>query len=436
MVDVRGHGTSGVGPSADTVDLRVALRRMSSSGGPLVLPAGRTFVIDGPLQVPDGTVIRGEGASSKVVFTPASPGALFNLDSVSDVHFEDFQIVSSSPNATEAFVFANATSCSISRVKVRGDGGGFPTAAVRITNHGGPNCYSILLQMDIGSCVGDGIRIEGPTSNAGIVIAPGSQVGQCGGYGINTGVDGLAHEVHALGAVIQGSLAGQISGSFYNGVVMGCHLENSTASRGAPLQIGAGQVFRSLQVVGCLIANGANQQADAGAHGLDIQPGFESTGLTVEGCTFTAATHAAAKVDRVIGFRFANNTIHADLAPLDLGESVSGIALELSRAGEFGVRATVPIRTVRADHVATLYDEIILVDVDAPVTVTLPPASSLNGGGQTYVVKNTGNQGQGTSIVTSAGESIEGEPSLVLQGKWKGVTLVSDGSRWVIVSRL
>lgn len=85
-----------------------------------------------------------------------------------------------------------------------------------------------------------------------------------------------------------------------------------------------------------------------------------------------------------------------------------------------------------ADYVATSDDEVIAVDASTgpAVTITLPDAGGLEG--RQYTVKKTDSSHHHV-IVATTGALIDGYPTQSLTVQYEALTVISDGSNWLIV---
>lgn len=85
-----------------------------------------------------------------------------------------------------------------------------------------------------------------------------------------------------------------------------------------------------------------------------------------------------------------------------------------------------------ADYVATSNDEIIAVDASTgpSVTITLPSPVGLEG--RQYVVKKTDGSHHHVIVATPSG-AIDGFPTQSLTVQYEALTVVSDGTNWLIL---
>jgi hypothetical protein len=75
-------------------------------------------------------------------------------------------------------------------------------------------------------------------------------------------------------------------------------------------------------------------------------------------------------------------------------------------------------------------DTIIVAAVGAAIDITLPTAIGVTG--KTYTVKRTDATIHIVRLITSGGQTIDGEATQTLQ-RWDSITVISDGSNWFII---
>jgi hypothetical protein len=83
--------------------------------------------------------------------------------------------------------------------------------------------------------------------------------------------------------------------------------------------------------------------------------------------------------------------------------------------------------------VATSNDEIIAVDAGATsgVTISLPSSTGLSG--RQYIIKKTDSSASHVVVEAASGQTIDGFPTQSLTVQYEALTVVSDGSNWLIV---
>lgn len=91
-----------------------------------------------------------------------------------------------------------------------------------------------------------------------------------------------------------------------------------------------------------------------------------------------------------------------------------------------------PIATKTAAYPATAADSIIVCDTTSTAfTVTLPTA--VNAAGKVYVVKRISAGTNRLTIATTSAQTIDGAATAILDVQYASLTLVSDGSNWLII---
>jgi len=90
------------------------------------------------------------------------------------------------------------------------------------------------------------------------------------------------------------------------------------------------------------------------------------------------------------------------------------------------------ITTKTTTYTATLIDDIILCDATSSgFTVTLPAASGLTG--KQLIVKKTDSSVNTVIVDGDSSETIDGDTTKTLFSQYDYITIVSDGSNWVVV---
>jgi hypothetical protein len=80
----------------------------------------------------------------------------------------------------------------------------------------------------------------------------------------------------------------------------------------------------------------------------------------------------------------------------------------------------------------TAHDIFIAVDASsASVTITLPTALGIEG--REYTIKKAGRSRNAVIVDGNGSETIDGAATYRLPAPWKYVTVVSDGTNWLIV---
>ncbi|HEX7556524.1 MAG TPA: hypothetical protein VF338_07850 [Leptolinea sp.] len=114
----------------------------------------------------------------------------------------------------------------------------------------------------------------------------------------------------------------------------------------------------------------------------------------------------------------------------------------LATSGKFGIGTITPNSSLQvsgsfatavvsksASYSPGNADQVILCTAD--MTATLPSAIGIEG--RQYTIKRTYASGSGATIATSAAQTIDGATTYSLSGQWKYITVVSDGSNWLII---
>jgi hypothetical protein len=84
-------------------------------------------------------------------------------------------------------------------------------------------------------------------------------------------------------------------------------------------------------------------------------------------------------------------------------------------------------------YTLTATDEVVYADAtSAAFTVTLPTAVSK--AGQTYTIKRANAGVNNVTVGTTSSQTIDGSTTYVLSAQYKYVTVVSNGSNWLIIS--
>jgi hypothetical protein len=65
-------------------------------------------------------------------------------------------------------------------------------------------------------------------------------------------------------------------------------------------------------------------------------------------------------------------------------------------------------------------------------TVTLPTAASITG--RMYTIKRTNSGANAVTVGTTSSQTIDGSTTYSLSAQYKYVTVISDGSNWLIIA--
>jgi len=91
--------------------------------------------------------------------------------------------------------------------------------------------------------------------------------------------------------------------------------------------------------------------------------------------------------------------------------------------------------TKTSAYTLTANDSVIFADAtSAPFSVTLPSAVGL--AGKNYIVKRTNAGANSVTIATTSSQTIDGQISYVLSVQYAAISVMSNGSEWLIIERL
>jgi hypothetical protein len=94
---------------------------------------------------------------------------------------------------------------------------------------------------------------------------------------------------------------------------------------------------------------------------------------------------------------------------------------------------SVAITRRTANYTLTDADRIVACDASAGAfTVSLPSAAGI--AGRMYTIKKVDSSPNAVTVAAPTGQTIDGAASYVLSAQWKYVTVVSDGSNWLIIA--
>ena len=97
-------------------------------------------------------------------------------------------------------------------------------------------------------------------------------------------------------------------------------------------------------------------------------------------------------------------------------------------------RVSFAVNSVMANYTATASDRVILCDATGnSITVSLPSASGITG--RVYTIKRIDSSANTVTIDPDGSETIDGASTYSLSSQWDFVTIVSDGSNWVIIAK-
>ena len=96
---------------------------------------------------------------------------------------------------------------------------------------------------------------------------------------------------------------------------------------------------------------------------------------------------------------------------------------------------TVSALTKTSAYILTATDSVIFANAtSAPFSVTLPSAVGVTG--KNYIVKRTNAGSNSVTILTTGGQTIDGQSSYLLSAQYAGISVMSNGSEWLIIDRI
>ena len=225
------------------------------------------------------------------------------------------------------------------------------------------------------------------------------------------------------------------SGSFsFNGdMKVGVYTSSSTATDGAALSFAQ-----------------TNLQANSRYPGFDMQYVYSSTVANNAWRLNYTERSSAGAVQNYAANLFA---VYADgravlnpavlnvtsSAKLFVGHNTdAGFMVDVNGTGRFSQQLTTNGSRIRINaktgaYTATSTDDMIPCDAtSAGFTITLPTASGRTG--QQYTIKKTDNSANAVTVGTTSSQTIDGSATYSLATQWKYVTVVSNGSNWLIIS--
>lgn len=187
----------------------------------------------------------------------------------------------------------------------------------------------------------------------------------------------------------------------------------------SPAAVGAGPGFApsglAVRVAACAVRDAAGNLAScAGSSSYGVTPSATTRvwagpdGALGSGADWPSSPHA----------RLASVTADAD--------DVTAIVDERGALGLSGPA----VAALAADATLAAWHGLVTVDATAdPVTLTLPPAGDAPG--QVVRVKKIDASANAVTIEPDGAEEIDGDADRELAAQWDGLTLVSDGTRWL-----
>ncbi|MDD5456416.1 MAG: hypothetical protein PHV30_05215 [Candidatus Margulisbacteria bacterium] len=230
-----------------------------------------------------------------------------------------------------------------------------------------------------------------------------------------------------------------------------------------------GKTEAALNVATAVTATTANYAIAAGsainaqnANNASLLGGKTETALNVNSALTSATanyasnsgllsnkTESALNVNSSLTSTTANKALAMDSSGLTGAVNVSSTApagsLVLTSAGATGIKTANPNSTLdvngslsvalsikTSSYTLTGSDSIVLANAgNGQITMTLPTAAGIDG--RYYTIKKIDTGKNKVVIATSAGQLIDKDSTYVLTMQYEYVTLVSDGSNWVII---
>lgn len=94
-----------------------------------------------------------------------------------------------------------------------------------------------------------------------------------------------------------------------------------------------------------------------------------------------------------------------------------------------------PPKTYTTNQTLSGSNNIALFDAtSAAITVTLPKAALHNS--RVYSIKKTDSSANAVTVTPDGSETIDGAASYALSAQWKSLTIVSDGTQWLILGAI
>jgi hypothetical protein len=136
----------------------------------------------------------------------------------------------------------------------------------------------------------------------------------------------------------------------------------------------------------------------------------------------------------------------ANLLEIRTNGATSGDLVTVQANGNVGIGTTAPnsklhvagsisvaITRKTANYTLTDGDRIVACDASAGAfTVSLPSAVGI--AGRMYTIKKVDSSPNPVTVAPQPGQTIDGAASYVLSAQWKYVTVVSDGSNWLVIA--
>ena len=138
-----------------------------------------------------------------------------------------------------------------------------------------------------------------------------------------------------------------------------------------------------------------------------------------------------ASIQRILGLLQFRNRNNSRINSTNVYDNIIPAVLEdtkVAEAAEGATELTRNIKTVTADYMIVVDDDIVLVNTTA--TITLPTAAGIEG--YHFIVKNIHVTGT-TTVTTTGSETIDGESTKIITIQYNSLTFVSNNVNWFIL---
>jgi hypothetical protein len=394
------------GSSDDTAAIAAAFSAATSGGlgGHVYLPSG-TYRTSSTLSVVSGTILSGDGATSIIDFQPSASAPCVSVSGPANhVVLRNLSIQSTSAFASVAVTLSNTTDALLDALYVSSaNGQGFTLAGFQLVGSNGYNCFSVTIaHCDIFQCNGDGINISGYTPG-GIYICNNDihanghfSGGVALGWGINSTNDGTTGEpvteVHIIDNTLEGNIAGQVTGSYGPGSIVGNHLEDTP---GVGFTVPGTAPLVSIAYFRALIVERNNFVAGSTRSGLQNAPPYllaitgnpppVSGGLSIRGNKFSGATEACICLASGSDIEVQGNWNPNPVPYINLPQRGLVGSIRSQQAGD---TTCAPIHYTSSSVTSLdIFSEVVFLSEN--VSVPIPDAAAFRGG-KSYTFKNVG----------------------------------------------
>ncbi|MHA1289726.1 MAG: LVIVD repeat-containing protein, partial [Candidatus Thorarchaeota archaeon] len=180
---------------------------------------------------------------------------------------------------------------------------------------------------------------------------------------------------------------------------------------------------------------------------LEVYSSTTDSKLTITSATGTDPqivfrTGATPTTRALIGIDYSD----ANKLKLVRGSDIStSTGITVDSSGNVGIGTTSPASTLQisgslglnyisksSDYTATADDNVIAVDASsATTTISLPSAAGITG--RLYTIKKIDDSVNDVVVDPDSAETIDGSATYSLSSQWKYVTIISDGSNWLVI---